>query len=144
MAIKVLNSQVGLTRQSSSVETAKLNQDFGQDVFRGQMAVAEGIASVEEYQKQKKILDRENKKDEAVNGAMEELIQLESEMYDAEGLYKDVATADKEELFIKKCTHDSNPNREKINRDVVGAVKTIYTRKTKTNKQCKKEFYATQ
>ena len=94
MAIKVLNSQVGLTRQSSSVETAKLNQDFGQDVFRGQMAVAEGIASVEEYQKQKKILDRENKKDEAVNGAMEELIQLESEMYDAEGLYKDVATAD--------------------------------------------------
>ena len=49
-----------------------------------------------------------------------------------------------EKLFIKKCTHDSNPNREKINKDVVGAVKVIYTRKTKTNKQCKKEFYATQ
>jgi len=26
----------------------------------------------------------------------------------------------------------------------VGAVKVIYTRKTKTTKQCKKEFYATQ
>ena len=37
-----------------------------------------------------------------------------------------------EKLFIKKCTHDSNPNREKINKDVVGAVKNNYTRKTKT------------
>ena len=45
---------------------------------------------------------------------------------------------------IAQCTHESNPNREKLNKDVVGAVKVIYTRKTKTNKQCKKEFYATQ
>jgi len=51
---------------------------------------------------------------------------------------------EQEELFIKQCTYDSNPKREKINKDVVGAVKVIYTRKTKTNKQCKKEFYATQ
>jgi hypothetical protein len=54
----------------------------------------------------------------------------------------DVKDAEKE--YIQKCTYDSNPNREKINKDVVGAVKVIYTRKTKTNKQCKKEFYATQ
>ena len=46
------------------------------------------------------------------------------------------------EEFIAQCTHESNPKREKINKDVVGAVKTIYTRKTKTKKQCKKEFYA--
>ena len=51
---------------------------------------------------------------------------------------------DAEAEFIKECTNDSNPKREKINKDVVGAVKVIYTRKTKTNKQCKKEFYATQ
>ena len=51
---------------------------------------------------------------------------------------------EQEELFIKQCTNDSNPKREKINKDVVGAVKVIYTRKTKTTKQCKKEFYATQ
>ena len=54
----------------------------------------------------------------------------------------DVKDAEKE--YVQKCTYDSNPNREKINKDVVGAVKVIYTRKTKTNKQCKKEFYATQ
>jgi hypothetical protein len=54
----------------------------------------------------------------------------------------DVKDAEKE--YIQQCTHESNPSREKINRDVAGAVKTIYTRKTKTNKQCKKEFYATQ
>jgi DNA polymerase III alpha subunit (gram-positive type) len=54
----------------------------------------------------------------------------------------DVKEAEKE--YVQKCTYDSNPNREKINKDVVGAVKVIYTRKTKTNKQCKKEFYATQ
>ena len=36
------------------------------------------------------------------------------------------------------------PNRNKINKDIVGAVKVIYTRKTKTTKQCKKEFYSTQ
>ena len=51
---------------------------------------------------------------------------------------------DQEKLFIKQCTNDRNPNRDKINRDVVGAVKVIYTRKTKTKGQCKKEFYATQ
>jgi len=51
---------------------------------------------------------------------------------------------DAEAEYIAKCTYDSNPNREKINKDIVGAVKVIYTRKTKTKKQCKKEFYATQ
>ena len=51
---------------------------------------------------------------------------------------------DAEKEYITKCTYDSNPNREKINKDIVGAVKVIYTRKTKTKKQCKKEFYATQ
>ena len=54
----------------------------------------------------------------------------------------DVEDAEKE--YIAKCTHEVNPNRTKINRDVVGLVKKTYTRKTKTNKQCKKEFYATQ
>ena len=51
---------------------------------------------------------------------------------------------DAEKEYIAKCTYDYNPNREKINKDIVGAVKVIYTRKTKTKKQCKKEFYATQ
>ena len=51
---------------------------------------------------------------------------------------------DQEKLFIQQCTHDRNPNRDKINKDVVGAVKVIYTTKTKTKRQCKKEFYATQ
>jgi hypothetical protein len=54
----------------------------------------------------------------------------------------DVKEVEKE--FIKQCTHESNPKREKINKDVVGAVKVIYTTKTKTKRQCKKEFYATQ
>ena len=43
--------------------------------------------------------------------------------------------------FIKQCTKEPNPQREKVNRDVVGAIQVIYTRKTKTNKQCEKEFY---
>ena len=51
---------------------------------------------------------------------------------------------EQEKLFIQQCTHDRNPNRDKINKDVVGAVKVIYTTKTKTKGQCKKEFYATQ
>jgi len=51
---------------------------------------------------------------------------------------------EQEKLFIQQCTHDRNPNRDKINKDVVGAVKVIYTRKTKTKGQCRKEFYATQ
>jgi hypothetical protein len=54
----------------------------------------------------------------------------------------DVKDAEKE--YIAKCTHEANPNRSKINKDVVGLVKKTYTRKTKTTKQCKKEFYATQ
>ena len=51
---------------------------------------------------------------------------------------------DQEKEFIKQCTHEVNPKRAAINKDVVGLVKKTYTRKTKTNKQCKKEFYATQ
>jgi hypothetical protein len=51
---------------------------------------------------------------------------------------------EQEKLFIKQCTNDRNPNRDKINKDVVGLVKKTYTRKTKTNRQCRKEFYATQ
>ena len=54
----------------------------------------------------------------------------------------DVNDAKKE--YIAKCTHESNPNREKLNKDLVSGVKVIYTRKTKTTKQCKKEFYSTQ
>ena len=56
----------------------------------------------------------------------------------------DVDVEDAEKEFITKCTHEANPNRSKINKDVVGLVKKTYTRKTKTDKQCKKEFYATQ
>ena len=62
----------------------------------------------------------------------------------AENKSKRPDAKDQEKLFIQQCTHDRNPNRDKINKDVVGAVKVIYTRKTKTKKQCKKEFYATQ
>jgi hypothetical protein len=54
----------------------------------------------------------------------------------------DVDDAEKE--YIAKCTHEANPNRDKINKDVVGLVKKTYTRKTKTTKQCRNEFYATQ
>ena len=49
---------------------------------------------------------------------------------------------DAKEEYIAKCTYDSNPNREKINKDIVGAVKVIYTRKTKSRKQCSREFFA--
>ena len=62
----------------------------------------------------------------------------------AENASKRPDAKDAEKEYIAKCTYDSNPNREKINKDIVGAVKVIYTRKTKTKKQCKKEFYATQ
>ena len=51
---------------------------------------------------------------------------------------------DAEKEYIAKCTHETNPNRTKINKDVVGLVKKTYTRKTKTTKQCRNEFYATQ
>ena len=44
--------------------------------------------------------------------------------------------------YIAQCTKEPNPARNNINRDIVGAVKVIYTRKTKTDRQCEKEFYA--
>lgn len=49
---------------------------------------------------------------------------------------------DAEAEYIRKCTAETNPNRSKIKKDVVGFVKKSYTRKTKTDRQCKKEFYA--
>ncbi len=71
-------------------------------------------------------------------------IGKEATMAWAENRSKRPDVKEQEKLFIQQCTNESNPNREKINRDVVGAVKTIYTRKTKSNKQCRNEFYATQ
>ncbi len=62
----------------------------------------------------------------------------------AENKSKRPDAKEQEKLFIQQCTHDRNPNRDKINKDVVGLVKKTYTRKTKTKRQCKKEFYATQ
>ena len=62
----------------------------------------------------------------------------------AENKSKRPDVKEQEKLFIQKCTHEFNPDRKKINKDVVGLVKKTYTRKTKTSKQCKKEFYATQ
>ena len=49
--------------------------------------------------------------------------------------------ADFEAEFVASCTQEHNPKRDEINKDVVGAVKVIYTRKTKSKKQCKKELY---
>ena len=51
---------------------------------------------------------------------------------------------EKEKEFIKQCTKEINPKRSGINKDVVGLVKKTYTRKTKSDRQCKQEFYATQ
>ena len=33
---------------------------------------------------------------------------------------KDPMLKNQEKLFIKQCTHDRNPNRDKINKDIVG------------------------
>jgi hypothetical protein len=71
-------------------------------------------------------------------------IGKEASMAWAENKAKRPDVKDQEKLYIQQCTHDKNPNRDKINKDVVGAVKVIYTRKTKTKRQCKKEFYRTQ
>ena len=43
--------------------------------------------------------------------------------------------------FLYSNAHTTEiPNRDKINKDVVGAVKVIYTTKTKTKRQCKKRI----
>ena len=59
-------------------------------------------------------------------------------------IHMNLSLDDAEEEYIAKCTHEANPNRAKINKDVVGLVKKTYTRKTKTTKECRNEFYATQ
>ena len=71
-------------------------------------------------------------------------IGKEASMAWAENASRRPDAKEQEKLFIQQCTHDRNPNRDKINKDVVGAVKVIYTTKTKTKRQCKKEFYSTQ
>jgi hypothetical protein len=62
----------------------------------------------------------------------------------AENKSKRPDAKEQEKLFIQQCKNDKNPNIDKINKDVVGLVKKTYTKKTKTTRQCRKEFYATQ
>ena len=42
--------------------------------------------------------------------------------------------------FIAQCSAEPNPTRERIQKDVVGAIDSLVTPKTKTNKQCAKEW----
>ena len=46
----------------------------------------------------------------------------------------------KKKAFIAQCSAEPNPTRERIQKDVVGAIDSIVTPKTKTNKQCAKEW----
>jgi archaellum component FlaD/FlaE len=42
--------------------------------------------------------------------------------------------------FITQCSEEPNPTRERIKNDVVGAIDSLITPKTKTNGQCVKEW----
>ena len=44
--------------------------------------------------------------------------------------------------YVEHCINDSNPNREKIQKDVVGLVSKIVISKQKTRRQCRKEYFA--
>jgi hypothetical protein len=46
----------------------------------------------------------------------------------------------KRKAFIAKCSEEPNPTRERIQKDVVGAIDSVFTPKTKTNGQCAKEW----
>ena len=46
-----------------------------------------------------------------------------------------------EDEFIKSCTQEQNPNRDRIKADVVGFVSRVVVSKNKTKAQCKKELY---
>jgi hypothetical protein len=46
----------------------------------------------------------------------------------------------KKKAFITQCSEEPNPTRERIQKDVVGAIDSIFTPKTKTKKQCAKEW----
>ena len=126
MVIKVYNSQVGVSKQSSFVETAKLNSNFGQAAFQGQQLLAEGVKSIEDYQAKQKELDKKNTIDETVNKSLEELIALESEMYDVEGIYTGVPTSEKESLFIKKREEIIGKNTTGLNLNLKTEIKNKY------------------
>jgi len=44
--------------------------------------------------------------------------------------------------YVEHCINDSNPNREKIQKDVVGLVSKVVISKQKTRRQCRKEYFA--
>jgi hypothetical protein len=46
----------------------------------------------------------------------------------------------RKEKFIAQCSAEPNPTRDRIKKDVVGAIDSIITPKTKTNGQCAKEW----
>ena len=74
----------------------------------------------------KKRLRREAKKDKAAKKKKDKAAKAVTQ-----SAYND---------FIAVCTLEPNPTRERIKRDVVGAIDSIVTPKTKTPKQCAKEY----
>ena len=71
-------------------------------------------------------------------------IGKEASMAWAENASRRPDVKEQEKLFIKQCTQEHNPKRDRIKADVAGLVSKVVVRKTKTNRQCKKEFYNTQ
>ena len=48
MAIKLYKSQINISQQPSTVETAKLNPNFGQEVFQGQQSLLKVATAIED------------------------------------------------------------------------------------------------
>ena len=65
-------------------------------------------------------------------------IGKEASMAWAENASRRPDVKDQEKLFIQQCTHDRNPKRNKINKDIVGAVRLFTLEKLKLKGNAKK------
>ena len=88
--------------------------------------------------RKEKRAEKKRLKQEAADKKAEEK-RIAQDIKDSEDRMKEELKKRKD-TFVAQCSKEPNPTRERIQKDIVGAIDSIITPKTKTNKQCNKEW----
>jgi hypothetical protein len=113
---------------------AKVAWEENADERPDKKAYLEGLKPTRAEKKAEKKRKKQEAKDEkAENKRIAAAIQASEDKMNKE-------LKNKKNAFIARCSEEPNPTRERIKNDVVGAIDSIITPKTKTNGQCAKEW----
>ena len=118
--------KIGSEAQQSWVDNADQRPD--KDAYLEKIKPTRAEKRAEKKKKKQEVKDKkaEDKRIATEKKASEDKMEKELEK--------------RKKSFIAQCSEEPNPTRERIQKDVVGAIDSVFTPRTKTNGQCAKEW----